>query len=314
MGKSPAFRFYPGDFMASPDVQSMDLNEVGAYTLLLCIAWQQDRHGYLPDDENKLRRWARMSPEQWATSREMLMGKFPVVEPGLRANIRMIREAEKQAEFSAKQSGNGRLGGRPKKALGLGNKAVGLEVEPKRKPNITEIKPSVSVFVSASVSEAEQKLPQRANTLALTSHEVHAGIFELPLIGNQGEWSVPEDLYREMVKAYPGVSVMEQLGKMRAWLIARPTKRKTRSGLPKFINSWLSRAQDDQPKHAGGSNLGKPNRIDAILESTNATLTARRNRGLDGEADSDGGGPHPVTTARSLFERPHAQFVAKNLG
>lgn len=26
--KSPAFRFYPADFMGSPDVQAMDLHEV----------------------------------------------------------------------------------------------------------------------------------------------------------------------------------------------------------------------------------------------------------------------------------------------
>lgn len=157
MAKSPAFRFYPGDFMASPDVQSMDLNEVGAYTLLLCIAWQQDQHGYLPDDENKLRRWARMSPEQWSISREMLLGKFPVIEPGLRGNLRMIREAEKQAEFSAKQSGNGRLGGRPKKGLGLEDKSMGLENKPKQKPNTPEQKPSVFVFVSDSDSEEVQE-------------------------------------------------------------------------------------------------------------------------------------------------------------
>jgi hypothetical protein len=70
-----------------------------------------------------------------------------------------------------------------------------------------------------------------------------------------------------------------------------------------------------EPKSQNGGNTrAKPSRIDAILESTNATLALRRNRGLDGESDSDGGGANPVTTARSLFERPHAQLVAKNPG
>ena len=101
--KSPAFRFYPSDFMGSPDVQAMDLHEVGAYMYLLCTAWQSDRHGYLPDDEEKLRRWAHMSREQWSQSREVLLSKFPIVEEGWRANARMVREAEKQATFSESQ-------------------------------------------------------------------------------------------------------------------------------------------------------------------------------------------------------------------
>jgi uncharacterized protein YdaU (DUF1376 family) len=152
--KSPAFRFYPADFMGSPDVQSMDLNEIGAYILLLCIAWQQDRHGYLPDDENRIRRWARMSPEQWTISREILLGKFPVVESGLRGNLRMIREAEKQAEFSAKQSSNGKQGGRPKKAVGFENKPMASETKASENPEPPELKPSVSVSASASVFES----------------------------------------------------------------------------------------------------------------------------------------------------------------
>lgn len=103
MGKSPAFRFYPSDFMGSPDVQSMELAEVGAYTFLLCVAWQQDRHGTLPDDDSRLRRWARMNVDQWRESRELILSKFPIIEDGLRGNKRMMDESEKQQRFSESQ-------------------------------------------------------------------------------------------------------------------------------------------------------------------------------------------------------------------
>ena len=33
--KAPAFIFYTGDFLSSPDVQLMEVHEVGAYCLLL---------------------------------------------------------------------------------------------------------------------------------------------------------------------------------------------------------------------------------------------------------------------------------------
>lgn len=102
-GKSPAFRFYPSDFMGSPDVQSMELAEVGAYTFLLCVAWQQDRHGTLPNDDARLRRWSRMSADQWSYSRDIILAKFPVIEEGLRGNKRMMDEAAKQERFSESQ-------------------------------------------------------------------------------------------------------------------------------------------------------------------------------------------------------------------
>ena len=74
--KAPAFMFYTGDFLSSPDVQLMEVHEVGAYCLLLFNSWQSDRPGYLPDDEHRIRRTARLTTEQWAVSRELLLSKF----------------------------------------------------------------------------------------------------------------------------------------------------------------------------------------------------------------------------------------------
>lgn len=155
MSKSPAFRFYPADFMGSPDVQAMELHEVGAYLYLLFVAWQSERHGYLPDDDEKLRRWARMTREQWRESREILLSKFPIVEVGWRANPRMVIEAEKQQRFSASQSFKGRKGGRPKKNPGLSEeKPELLSGKPGESQTKAHEKPSVSV----SVSEEEKNL------------------------------------------------------------------------------------------------------------------------------------------------------------
>lgn len=89
--------------MASPDVQAMDLHEVGAYLYLLCNAWSQDRHGCLPDDDRKLRAWSHMTRDQWAESRDILLSKFPIIEDGVRGNIRMIHEAGKQERFNKAQ-------------------------------------------------------------------------------------------------------------------------------------------------------------------------------------------------------------------
>ena len=144
--KAPAFRFYPGDFWGSPDVQAMDLHEIGAYLSLISNAWLSDQTACLPDDDEKLRRWSRMSREQWQQSRETLLAKFPTHTPGIRANPRLLHEASKQEAFSASQSQKGRKGGRPKAGLkpGVSNEKPGLSV------GLSPEKPSVSVSVSKS--------------------------------------------------------------------------------------------------------------------------------------------------------------------
>lgn len=43
---------------------------------------------------------------------------------------------------------------------------------------------------------------------------------------------------------YPAVNLKSEVSKMIGWLDANPTKRKTARGIIRFMNNWLSRAQD----------------------------------------------------------------------
>lgn len=157
MPKSPAFRFYPSDFVGSPTVQAMDLHEVGAYTLLLCTAWNAERHGYLPDDENLLRRWARMTREQWVESRSLLLSKFPVVESGWRANPRMVEEAEKQRSFSESQRiKSDKRWGKPTLYQSDAENMPGDNEEDTG--DIPSVSVSVSAFVSGTASESKEQI------------------------------------------------------------------------------------------------------------------------------------------------------------
>lgn len=45
-------------------------------------------------------------------------------------------------------------------------------------------------------------------------------------------------------RAYPAVNVHQELAAMESWLDANPSRRKTKGGIKRFINSWLARAQD----------------------------------------------------------------------
>ena len=58
------------------------------------------------------------------------------------------------------------------------------------------------------------------------------------------EWEADDADIIQWQKTYPAVDVFGELAKMESWLDANPTKRKTEKGIKRFVNSWLSRAQD----------------------------------------------------------------------
>lgn len=65
------------------------------------------------------------------------------------------------------------------------------------------------------------------------------------LILNDGsEWRPTEALFAEYVRLYPNVDVKQQFNVMRSWCLSNPKKRKTKRGVARFVNSWLTREQD----------------------------------------------------------------------
>jgi len=59
--------------------------------------------------------------------------------------------------------------------------------------------------------------------------------------------------------AYPGVNVMQEYLKMQRWLEANPKNRKTRSGIRRFVNSWLDRAQNSARREPASQRPAKQN-------------------------------------------------------
>ncbi len=93
--------------------------------------------------------------------------------------------------------------------------------------------------INTICSETEESAPNRSGIL-------------LPL-NDKTFYNVPLDKISMWEETYPAVDVMQELKKMIAWLDANPTKRKTRRGICKFINNWLSKEQDRGGKYQPGS-------------------------------------------------------------
>lgn len=72
------------------------------------------------------------------------------------------------------------------------------------------------------------------------------------LLNDKTTYAVNEGQVAKWASLYPAVDVMAELRKMVGWCDANPKKRKTRQGIQRFINSWLSKEQDKGVAGYGG--------------------------------------------------------------
>lgn len=96
-----------------------------------------------------------------------------------------------------------------------------------------------------------QSNPIQSNpTISATSTENEET--EIELVLNTGAlYPISKEKADRWRELYPSVDVSQELRNMAAWLESNPTKRKTKNGILRFCNGWLSREQDK--KQEGGS-------------------------------------------------------------
>jgi len=103
--KSPAFQFYPSDFLSDENVISMTFEERGVYITLLSNCWIQ---GSIPADQDKIK---RLLPGYNGDGiPEQVMECFQPMEdnPGRLVHNRLEKERLKQDEWKEKCSAGGR--------------------------------------------------------------------------------------------------------------------------------------------------------------------------------------------------------------
>lgn len=57
-------------------------------------------------------------------------------------------------------------------------------------------------------------------------------------------WEIPNGVWRQWEQAFPGLDLLTEVLKMRAWLNANPHRQKTHGGMERFAYSWLARAKE----------------------------------------------------------------------
>jgi hypothetical protein len=162
-------------------------------------------------------------------------------------------------------------------------------------PNGTpDVQPSVQPSAAKYIENREQRT-ENLNTLAPSSPELNAGaqlIDTIPCVGKGPHmWPFYQTQMEEWQEAYPGIDVLAELRKVKIWAISNPKKRKTFTGMPRCVNSWLSRAQNERGGQSNGkghnNNAGRSDQIKHDI-ATALTRMDSQEAGQDPAALHDG--------------------------
>ena len=103
-----------------------------------------------------------------------------------------------------------------------------------------------------NANNANKNIKDNSSELS-KAHEQEGEVIIQLTLNDKSQYLVYKTDVDRWSELYPAVDIMQELRKMAGWIEANPKKRKTRAGIKKFINSWLSKVQDK-----GGNLVGMP--------------------------------------------------------
>jgi len=128
---SPAFQFYPNEFLGSSKVRRMSMTERGIYITLLCSCWLD---GSLPNNLTEIAETLHLKESHFRKVWAHVLHECFAERGGRLVNIRLEGERKKQADYRKKQKENAAKGwdGRrnataspPQQSGNAGGQAVG---------------------------------------------------------------------------------------------------------------------------------------------------------------------------------------------
>ena len=166
MPKSPAFQFYPKDWLGSTKVDLMTLEEQGGYLRLLCHAWNNEGCD-LPDDDDKLSKLSRLH-EGWFNGSSEIIKECFLLKKGRLVSERLLEERKKQQEWAEKSSKGGKKSAELRKTKDLESKGGVRVVDDRHQP-----KPNIAV---CSLQSSSSSLSSTASTKKNKEKDIH--VFE----------------------------------------------------------------------------------------------------------------------------------------
>lgn len=148
-----------------------------------------------------------------------------------------------QLDANLKRRESGKRGGRPKKATETEEKTNGFENENRR---LEDVKPKEKEKEKVKVKD---KVKDKEKAVGAEPDNSAPPVITLPL--NDGTlFLITQSMVDKWQELYQAVNIMAELRKMVGWLEANPTRRKTRTGVLRFVTAWLAKEQDKAPQRS----------------------------------------------------------------
>lgn len=206
-----------------------------------------------------------------------LDGKLPECSGVVSTIFKLVKP---QIDANNKRYENGKKGGR---------KPNSNQTETKQEPNgnqtVTKIKPrrNQDVTIVEPKEKDKVKVKDKVKEINILSTEpesdsVQYADVEAVILNDGSEWKPTLRQYEEYCRLYGNVDVKQEFALMRGWCLGNPSKRKTKSGVARFVTSWLSKSQNQGGKSGYRPpnnsvvipmpHYGTGNNTDGDLEST----------------------------------------------
>lgn len=203
MSSFPSLPLFTDAFIA--DTGHLSAQQTGAYMMLLMMAWRSPECR-LPDDDDKLARWARVDRRTWLKIKPSVM-EFWTLADGFWVQKRLSKERDVVSKRAEVARENGKQGGRPKplENNNAGNPAgsawVSQQKAPNPNPNPIQDKALVEpTELFPEKSESDSRADASRSPRKATAYVFEAGIIRL----------VQRDFER-WEKAWPNISLRGEL-------------------------------------------------------------------------------------------------------
>ena len=97
--------------------------------------------------------------------------------------------------------------------------------------------------------------------------EISENVIITFILNDKSEFPITEEIYNQFIELYPNVDVMQELRNIKGWCMSNPTKRKTKRGAMKFVNSWLSKEQDKARFNYSSSQSQSTSYLDTLKQA-----------------------------------------------
>jgi len=227
----PWFRFYY-KFMEDEKIQMLSEVDQRRFVMLLCVRCCNGNET-LQDSEIAWK--LRIDETQWKQTKKRLLEKNLIDESGKPTKWNKCQYVSDSSTERVRQHRK-----RQQK------RRNGKETLQKRKRNGSVTPPDTDTDTDTDKKHKTicAKLPCGNSALeALPVINLPTNRFE-----NHGEeFTITETMFDEFWRAYPAVDLRSELKKIRLWLLSNKSRRKTKRGMLRFVNSWLAKQHDGMP-------------------------------------------------------------------